>query len=131
VQVVRRAGIGYGAMLTRTTKAYEKGLSVLLDLHIFVIFLVYTHHMTIQKGIYMVYTHDIPKLYLAFDHLCHIPGLYLEKTLWVCFVPVTYPAGHVIYQTYVWYVWYMTWPAGYVTGTEQTHKVFLRYSPGI
>ena len=29
------------------------------------------------------------------------------------------------------YVWYITWLAGYVTGTEQTHKVFSRYNPGI
>ncbi len=47
----------------------------------------------------MLYTWQIPGLYLAYDHLIHIPGLYPEKTLWVCSVPVTYPTGHVIYQT--------------------------------
>ena len=47
--------------------------------------------MTIQKGIYLVYTNDIPKINLAYDHLCHIPGIYQVKTLWVCSVPVTYP----------------------------------------
>ena len=54
--------------------------------------------MTIQKGICLVYTHKIPKIILAYDHLCHIPGVYRVKTLWVCLVPVTYPPGHGIYQ---------------------------------
>ena len=92
------------------------------------IYLAYTRYMTIQKVIYLVYSHDILNINLAYDHLCHIPGLYLEKTLWVCSVPVTYPDSHVIYQAYAWYI---TWPIGYVTGTEQTHKVFSRFIPGI
>ena len=50
-----------------------------------------------------VYIWYIPGIYLSYDHLVHIPGLYLVKTLWVCSVPVTYPNGHGIYQVYTWY----------------------------
>ena len=41
---------------------------------------------------------------------------------------VLYLDIHVIYQAYAWYV---TWISRYVTGTEQTHKVFFWYSTGI
>jgi hypothetical protein len=51
-----------------------------------------------------VYTWYIHNIYLAHDHLAHIPGLYLEKTLWVCSVPVTYLDSHGIYPAYAWYI---------------------------
>ena len=65
---------------------------------------------------------------MVYDHLCRNPGIYIEKTLWVCSVPVTYPSRHVISQEYPWGI---TWLEGYVTGTEQTHKVFSMYIPGL
>ncbi len=42
-------------------------------------------------------------MYQVYPDLGHIPRLYLENTLWVCSVPVTYPDSHVIYQEYAWY----------------------------
>ncbi len=78
--------------------------------------------------IYQVYTQYIPSIYLAYDHLCCNPGVYIEKTLWVCSVPVTYPYRHVMPQGYPWHI---TCLYGYVTGTEQTHKVFSMYTPGL
>jgi hypothetical protein len=53
-------------------------------------------------GIRLTYTWYIPGIYLAYDHLCRNPGIYIEKTFWVCSVPVTYPFRHVISQEYPW-----------------------------
>jgi hypothetical protein len=75
-----------------------------------------------------VYTWYIFGIYLVFDHVCHIPGVYIEKKLWVCSVPVTYPDRHVISQAYAWYIPCLS---GYVTGTEQTHEVFSMYNSGL
>ena len=38
------------------------------------------------------------------------------------FVP--YQSRTLLAMSYTKHVWYMTWTARYVTGTEQTHKVF-------
>ena len=78
--------------------------------------------------LYQICTWYIPGIYLAYDHLCHNPWIYIEKTLWFCSVPVTYPTRRVILQEYSWDI---TCLEGYVTGTEQTHKVFSMYIPGL
>ena len=58
--------------------------------------------MSYTRYIHAIY--NIFGVYQVYPYLGHIPGLYLEKTLWFCSVPVTYPDSHVIYQAYAWYI---------------------------
>ena len=90
-----------------TYTGYIPGIYLEHTWHINGLHLVYsfkTVYTCLIQGIWLfkkVYTWYILGIYQTYDHLVHIPGLYLEKTLWVCSVPVTYPGSHVIYQRYI------------------------------